>query len=474
MPASKPREKLHNLYDRIQTAGLFIAPENDIKLNKTSSVKLNLNGSEALELCKESYNSSLLLTLLTSLFKRGNMVYFGPPGAGKTTAPEFIGHFIYGKPLDEIHRATIFGHPEQTQEMMVARYSLSDLMTGEERVLVRQFMNSPIKIIDEVNRLPPGKLSILYQLVDRGFTDYGDEVVKAEDGPIFMTANAADAGNYPLPHPFLDRIGVAVVATYLNPCYLSILDKRGSDNLNGGIEDLLDIKEQFTAKDLEQARHEIREVAFEGDELYHLMHFLAETNYCYKGGVALESKSKSHAQFKKPGKGLCTDCHYFPGTGKTDKGTICHMTEEGISPRTYQSIILYAKALAWYRGNDKVNSIDLEAIMPFCLWHKITPTDSAYEANPLFINDRTELVRNLFDRSKKTYLQNKKTYDIYDSILETASKASTGAITPENKAEITKTIRNFLENLQSIDSVAKYPLAVTLAQIYKRIDANAT
>ena len=127
---------------------------------------------------------------------------------------------------------------------------------------------------------------------------------------------------------------------------------------------LLGLEDKFSKEDLEQARREIKEVKFHGDELYQLMHFLAESNYCFKGGVELEYKSKSHAQFKKPGKGLCSDCHYFPGADKTDKGTICHMTEEGISPRSYQSITVNAKALAWYRGKNRVGIEDLEAVLP--------------------------------------------------------------------------------------------------------------
>ena len=77
--------------------------------------------------------------------------------------------------------------------------------------------------MDEVNRLPPAKLSILYQIVDRGMTKYGSEVHKVSEGPLFATANAPDSGNFPLPLPFRDRFDIGVIATELNPQYIQRL-----------------------------------------------------------------------------------------------------------------------------------------------------------------------------------------------------------------------------------------------------------
>ncbi len=469
--SSDPRGKLRKLYDRIQDTGLFIAPEQDIKFGIKRSININNNGTEKIDLAKEGYNSSLLFTMLTGILKHGNMIYFGPPGAGKTTAPEFVGHFLYDRSMEDIHRATIFCHPEQTQELMVARYSLADLMIGEEKVLVRECMTSPIKILDEINRLPPGKLSILYQLVDRGFTDYGDEVVRAGDGPMFMTANAADEGNYPLPKPFLDRIGIATVATYLNPCYLGLLEQRGNEQLNGGIEKLLDISpdQKFSMKELELARHQIRDVSFSGNELYHLIHFLAESNYCFKAGISLEHKTKSNAQFKKPGKGLCSDCHYFSGTSKG--ASICYETQEGISPRSYKSLLLYSKAMAWWRGKKKVDMEDLEAVLPYCTWHKLTPTDKAFEENSFFVNDRSGFASHLFEKSKQSYLRCKEFYDLYDTILQTAGQVLASP-KKESVALLQDSIAKHLENLKKIDSVSKYPIAVTLARAYNMLEGK--
>lgn len=457
-------DKIREVYGLIENSGLFIAPERDVVFGIEKTVPLNVNGTELLQLPSEGYNSGLLFTILAALID-STMIFYGPPGAGKTTVAEYTGHLLFNLSLDDIHRATIYGHPEQTQEMMVARYGLAELMTGEEKVLVRKFMQSRLKMLDEVNRNPPGKLSILYQVIDRGFTEYGDEVVHAEKGPLYMTANAGDSGNYPLPAPFLDRVGVAVVASHLNPCYFSVFDKRPS------LESLV-LPSRITEKDLSAAREEIMSVDFSGVERYQLVHFLSEVNYCFKAGVDLTRKSKGHALFKKPGTGLCADCHYFPGKksdGDTEKRrgsglNICHMTVEGISPRSYRAIANFARAVAWWRGKDKVSVEDLEAVVPYCIWHKLTPTDTAYASNPLFVNDRIAFAGSLFAAAKRSYGALNQVYSDYDKILESASRVLGGD--DSKRVALRSEIEKHLEALKGVDSPAKYPIAVTLAELH--------
>ena len=189
-------ERLRAIYRIIDERGLFIAPENDLVFSPDKRLAINANGSESVELAKESYNSNLLFALLAGIMKSGTMIFYGPPGAGKTTTSELVGHFLYGMSLDDIQKATIYGHPEQTKEEMIARHDLGEMMAGVEKILKREFMESPVGIIDEMPRLPPGKLSILYQLIDRGFCKVASEVVKRPEGPIYMTSNAADSGSH--------------------------------------------------------------------------------------------------------------------------------------------------------------------------------------------------------------------------------------------------------------------------------------
>ncbi len=445
------RDKVRGMYELVQSRGLYIAPELDIQFGDKKSIPLNNNGSETLVLADENYNSNLLFTILSCLNPVSNpaMIFFGPPGAGKTTCAEYVGHFMFNLSLDEIHNATIYGHPEQTEEKMVARYNVASLMQGKELVEKREFITSPVRIVDEVNRLPPGKLSILYQIVDTGLAKYGSEVMHLAEGPLFATANAPDSGNFPLPPPFKDRFEIAVISPELNPYFITSL---GRQNLS--IPSDLEVR----VDTLLTARNEIARVEVDPDILNKLSHFISEINYCEKAGTSLERKTKSHSMNKKPGEGLCSDCHY--------KSKLCAATKEPISPRSYKAILGYSRALAWFRGKSRVDDETLEAVLPFALWHKLEPTPAGLELEAVYENDRVAFVKALYDASKKSFTQVSNSITGYDEMMRVIS-SSYDPNTPRD--EIRKKIEGFLDSLKSIDSVQKFPLAVALKSAYVRL-----
>ncbi len=457
-------EKLRGIYRIIDERGLFIAPENDIIFNPEKRLTLNANGSEFVELAQESYNSNLLLAIFTSIMNNGTMIFYGPPGAGKTTTSELVGHFIHGIDLEEIQRATIYGHPEQTKEEMVGRYDLGEMMAGVEKINPREFMQCIVGIIDEMPRLPPGKLSILYQLVDRGFCKVGSDVIKRPKGPIFMTANGADSGSYQVPLAFLDRIDVAVITPHLNPFFIPSLDLFGNSELNGGLEDRLKIPQELKIdpkKDLDEIRKQISSVKIDSDVLYKLIVFVSEINYCDRASETVDKKTKGHLLFKSPARGLCDGCHY--------KANICAYTDNGISPRTYKTILAYSRALAWWRGKDKVDAEELEQIMPFTTWHKIALTRALLDKpdKSVYMNDKINAVRHIY---KETATRVDKIKDIlkeYDGIINIVSKHLAGESVDIGKVRLT--IASQIESLRQIDGVVKFPLATALMNLYKAV-----
>ena len=94
------REKVRELYSLIPERGLYVCPEQNIKFGNPRVVDINNNGSESISLHDESYNATLLFSLFNGIRRRGAMVYFGPPGAGKTSLAELVGHFIYGQTIN--------------------------------------------------------------------------------------------------------------------------------------------------------------------------------------------------------------------------------------------------------------------------------------------------------------------------------------------------------------------------------------
>jgi MoxR-like ATPase len=452
------QEKVRKIYTRIRESGLYVAADQGIKFGKTKSYELNLNGSESIKVSAESYNAPLLFSLFTGIRKGGSQILFGPPGAGKTTTAELTGHFICGQDVKDIQNATIYGHPEHTESSMIARLHTGKLTQGIEDVIPREFVKSKVKIIDEVNRLPPGKLSIGYQLVDRRFVKYLSEIIETEDGPLYATANAPDSGNYPLPIPFLDRFDVAVVVNQLNPVYLDVLLDKGDGNTPNNYEKLLEIPKELeiTQEELDEGRAEIEKVGIDSNSFYFLINFIAGINYCDKAGVELEHKTKAFAMNKKPGEGLCANCHY--------KGNVCAYTSNDLSARTFSSTMAYAKTMAWFRGKKTVSLEDIEQVIPYTTWHKIHPTRHAFEAEQAFENDRIGLVKHLVDQTKREYAILKPTFKEYEGIIDTLQDIVQKPTKTKAKKLETQ-VQTALEELKKLDSVSKYPIAIFLSQV---------
>ena len=260
------QKKVHGLYHLIGERGLYVNTNHDVFLGPQKEITAGAANYRFRLLTAENgatgqaFASPLLFATLTSLLKHGTMLLTGAPGIGKTTGAEFAGHFFTGQPLDEIVQATIQGHPQQTQEQMVARYHTGKLVKeGEELVRWRKFVSSPVKIVDEGNRLDPDKWSLLLRGIDTNIFVYGEELMRGAEGPLFMTANYTDAGTFEIPPPAKDRFDVAVVVSSPQPWDLERIYARGDEKLNGGLAALLEIPQgmQISPSDYEGIRREI-------------------------------------------------------------------------------------------------------------------------------------------------------------------------------------------------------------------------
>ena len=357
---SELNQKLRRIYQAIEDSGLYINLNHDVRFHEKKEVPLNLNETESIVLAEESYNSPLLFALLTAVLRNGTMILYGSPGSGKTTSAEYVGAFVHGTLLEEtfgdgqggfkvmeaIHEATIHGHHELTEEKMIGRPHLGKLMRdGEEDIIPRKFMLSPFRMVDEVNRLTPGRTNNLLEMMDRGFSVYGDSKIYAAEGATFLTANFRDVASSDLTPPFLDRIDVGVFAPTLNPYFLEMAQGGEDRKLTGDEEAYVahlrgEIGVEITARDLETMRGEIAAVEVEAEALYILYNFISELNGCALASPDIERKNKGFAWFVKPpvlcsqvddggagGGGHLGGCHYH------NTENICYKTENEVSVR---------------------------------------------------------------------------------------------------------------------------------------------
>ncbi len=337
-----------------------------------------------LEIKGEKFNSAILFSLLTAL-KEGKELIIGEPGLGKTTSAEFICSLIYQFPLGLIWASEVSGHPEQTEEKIIGRPDLGKLNQGEEDVVWTNFTQIPAKIVDEINRLPETKQSMILDGVDRGNWEYLNEMIINEEYCLFATANYQDGGTNTIIAPLVDRFDVMIESKYpganlafqvgRSPRKNQILrhtkierefhrlfkSKGAYDKKIPKMEELCNafgesVRESLGIRplqkpDREQIRAEMEDLAFDLDASAFTRMVLAEFSFCDRYG-------------QKRSVETCEDgCHY--------SGYLCHDIKNCASNRLPTSIKQYAQALAWFLGESEIDIEHVQFVAPYTLAHRV-------------------------------------------------------------------------------------------------------
>ena len=75
----------------------------------------------------------------------------------------------------------------------------------------------PVKVVDEINRLPETKQSMILDGVDRGNWSYLNQMITNDEFGLFATANYQDQGTNTIVAPLLDRFDVMVESKHPGP-----------------------------------------------------------------------------------------------------------------------------------------------------------------------------------------------------------------------------------------------------------------
>lgn len=342
-----------------------------------------------IEIKGEKFNSALLFSLLTSL-NGGKELIIGEPGLGKTTSAEYVGSIIYRYPLGVIWGSEVSGHPEQTEEKIIGRPHLGELNKGREVVVWTNFAQIPVKIVDEINRLPETKQSMILNGVDRGNWEYLNEILINDEYSLFATANYQDRGTNTIIAPLIDRFDILVESRHPGPNIAFNIGKEARLNhplrhpqyekdlhqiLRGNkpyeekmtvAEEICDLfgtymKETLKVEGLNRGeRREIRgdivEIDLDLDANAFVRMVLAELSFCHKYG------QKRSVETCEEG------CHYT--------GYLCHHIKNCASNRLPISIRNYAQTLAWFVDDDEVDLEHVRLVIPYTLAHRIQWKDS--------------------------------------------------------------------------------------------------
>ena len=332
----------------------------------------------------ERFNSALLMSLLTGLCQ-GKELIIGEPGLGKTTSAEYVCALLYQFPLGTIWAGEVAGHPEQTEEKIIGRPDLGKLNQGEEVVVWSHFALLPVKIVDEINRLPETKQSMILDGVDRGNWEYLNDAIINREYSLFATSNYQDRGTNTIIAPLIDRFDVIVESKHPGPNLAYLIGTRGAngealrhEELEGEFQSVLSQRLPYEARmekvqelcgrfgeilsngpgiktlsreDRRQIRVRKNEIPFDLDSNAFLRLVISELSFCYRFGQ------------KRSDEACEEGCHFT--------GYLCNATRNCISNRFPTSARNFSQALAWLLGDDEVGLEHLKAVLPFTLAHRI-------------------------------------------------------------------------------------------------------
>ncbi len=367
------KQKIQKLYDEI-TLHLYL-------------------GDETFGIGDKGYEPVVLFGIIT-LILDGKELIFGGYGSGKTSSSERIASLVKGLPLEFVQATTLHGHPEQTEEKIKAVLDLGALeKEGREVVKWKIIPYSPVVIIDEINRLPIGKQSMLLNEVDRNIWSYrGETLIIERPKSFFATINYQDVGTTKLIPPLCDRFDIAVETGMLHPIRKRLIRRGLDDNFlkdrklaEEMIEYILKNNETWQAdevvryiserteefkgelerrfkekgidlqipreEEVEEIKREILEIEISEDtELF--LDYIGQEIRCQYSSVKEFSR--------------CHGCHYAH--------YLC-ADLYNISNRAEQSLFRYSKALAWITGESEVTLDHILSIMPYALWHRSAISD---------------------------------------------------------------------------------------------------
>ncbi len=391
-------EKLRGAYDWIRNKAI-LTPYTDMHFGPPLKIG---RGEQRIELgAGESYASFLLLPLLTLMTSR-RMVFTGAAGRGKTTVATLMG-LIAGHDLNTLRRSVQHGHPQLTIADLLGSPLPSELVRAQKAeditVSWRGWLKLRVKVIDEYNRIPTKTQSALLSLMAEGYAEMYEQIIESGRSAWYLTANDdLGGGTFPVIEALKDRIDVVVRCTPLHAEHLGALAERIESAQTA--ESLIPQDIVLTEDELTQIDLEVRAVPISEMVLEPLGFMLAQLDFCKRASDRLELMNKDtlHLAGRRVGHVCNEDC-------ALDKNeNLCTQTESGVSARVYQSLIHYAKALAYFRGRKAVSLEDVIELMPWVLHDKLSPNpQSAFflrEEHKKLLTDRASWIRQLFDRAQ--------------------------------------------------------------------------
>lgn len=397
------------------------------------------------------------LAVINALVDRGTMLLFGGHGGGKTTLAKYLGQIFYRLSKDEIEDCILRGHPQLTEEKILGSLDIAQL-TGAKKlinekieVLWNTFVDSPWKIIDELNRLSPYAQNILLSLLAESSVKYHNESKRLPNFSLYATMNPKDDANFSMSLPFLDRFAIAIPMTMPDYESLSTIGKLDKSSKR---DDLLNYLQNFN---LEEVQNEIREINLTEDADLFINYLISSFRLCKR--ITKEANDSISVD-----NGLCAGCHHQAPE------KVCNKVVHPLSVRVKEDLYRYSKALAWFLGDIEVKYDHIFALAPFMIWHRSTVSklylknlrDNRFTEKKYSVNIELEATKSLIEYIGKEFIGLK-------HILKEFEKIKKGKLSVEEFNQFESQIAPLTENILILERDLAPVLLEEYSPIYREI-----
>ncbi len=428
LPAGSPEldEKLRLGYFWIINNAI-ISPHYDIEYSEGPSQSFTV-GDTKRRLSfpsAQSYSSFVLLPILTFAARR-KCLFVGGPGRGKTASAVLMG-VLAGYPVREVRRAMQHGHPQMTIADLLGNPLPADLVSAKTmndiKIAWRSWLGMRVKIIDEYNRIPTRTQSALLTVMGDNYAEVLSHIFECPDAAWYLTANDDQGGGtYQVIDALRDRIDVVVQALAFNPRFLNDLLVRIEENIKP--EEVVPPEIIFTEAEIDRMGKEIRAVAVPPEVRRRLEFFTSQFELMEIAGSQFEYMTKDTARLSRLDWNQIT----ASDTGRDRLKDLGCQTKNGLSVRNLMTLLVYAKSLAYFRGNKEVHLDDVRQILPFVLNDKLQPDPEApffsRPENASYRTDRLSWLRHMFDLSNDEF--NRLDLDHLDAVEDLSALFSQG------------------------------------------------
>jgi MoxR-like ATPase len=394
-------EKLRQAYFWIVNTAI-ISPHYDVEYHDgpPQSFLLGDRKSNVVLPSAQSYSSFVLLPLLT-FATRSKCLFIGGPGRGKTASALLMG-VLGGYSISDVRRSMQHGHPQMTIADLLGNPLPADLVNAQKmediRISWRRWLKMRVKIIDEYNRIPTRTQSALLTVMGDNYAEILDHILECPDSAWFLTANDDQGGGtYQVIEALRDRIDVVVQALAFNPRFLGDLLTRIEENLKP--EQIVPKQIVFTEAESDRMQQDIRGVSIPGEVRRRLEFFTSQFEFFDVAAEQFEYKTKDTARLSG------VEWHNVTAldTGRDRLKDLGCQTRNGLSVRAMMTLMLYSKAIAYFRGNSSVELEDVRQVLPFVLHSKLSidPDAPFFDApgNAPYRTDRIGWLRKILDLS---------------------------------------------------------------------------